>query len=409
MTNTISERGGQALGAAERQLLAETVLEVLSRLLPADRPLALHEPRFAGREWELLKDCLDSTYVSSVGAYVDQFETALAGFVGVRHAVATVNGTAALHIALKLAGVERDDEVLLPSLTFVATANAVTYQGAVPHFVESAEHTLGIDVTALADYLADIAEPFGDTWRNRLTGRRLSAIIPVHVFGHPVDMDALTEIGERYRLPIIEDATEALGSRYKGRMAGTLGRMAAFSFNGNKIVTTGGGGAILTDDDALARTAKHLTTTAKLPHRWAYMHDEIGYNYRMPNLNAALGCAQLEQLPDILASKRRLADRYRDGFAGVPGLAVVSSPPDSESNYWLNALLLDESYADQRDPILSLTNDAGLLTRPAWEPLHRLPMYDACPRMDLPTAESLERRLVNLPSSAGLGSRDAAS
>ena len=409
MTNTISEPGGQALGAEESRPLAETVLEILSHLLPPDRPLALHEPRFAGREWDLLKDCLDSTYVSSVGAYVDQFETALAGFVGVRHAVATVNGTAALHIALRLAGVDRDDEVLLPSLTFVATANAVAYQGAVPHFVESTERTLGVDVAALADHLADIAESSGNAWRNRLTGRRLSAIVPVHVFGHPVDMDALTEIGARYRLSIIEDATESLGSRYKGRMTGAHGRMAALSFNGNKIVTTGGGGAILTDDDELARAAKHLTTTAKQPHRWAFMHDEIGYNYRMPNLNAALGCAQLEQLPDILACKRALADRYRDAFAGVPGLAIVSSPPDSESNYWLNALLLQESYSDQRDPILSLTNDAGILTRPAWTPLHRLPMYDRCPRMDLSATESLERRLVSLPSSAVLGSRDVAS
>lgn len=408
MTATISDGVGLAGAAGDTGGLAKAVLDALDCVLPAGRPIPLHEPRFTGHEWDYLKDCLDSTFVSSIGAYVDRFEVALAEFAGVRHAIATVNGTAALHVALRLAGVERDDEVLVPSLTFVATANAVVYQGAVPHFVESDELSLGIDVAALADHLADIAEQAGGGWRNRQTGRRLAAIVPVHVFGHPVDMDALAEIGARYRLPIIEDATESLGSRYKGRMTGGLSQMAVLSFNGNKIVTTGGGGAVLTDDEALAKALKHLTTTAKLAHRWAFVHDQLGYNYRMPNLNAALGCAQMERLPAILASKQALADRYREAFADVAGGAVFVAPPYADSNYWLNALLLDEAHADQRDAILTLTNDAGILTRPAWTPLHHLPMFIGCPRMPLKTAESLERRLVNLPSSAFLEDADAA-
>lgn len=409
MTDTISDPGRTASAAAGPRPLSDVVLGILNEVLPPARPIALHEPRFAGREWEFLKDCLDSTFVSSVGAYVDRFEAELADFSEVRHAVATVNGTAALHVALRLAGVGRDDEVLLPALTFVATGNAVSYQGAVPHFVDSDEDRFAIDAAALDAYLSDIAEPAGDGWRNRLTGRRLAAIVPVHVFGHPADMDALLEISARYDLPVVEDATESLGSRYKGRMMGGFGRMAALSFNGNKIITTGGGGAILTDDDDLARAAKHLTTTAKQPHRWAFMHDEVGFNYRLPNLNAALGCAQLEQLPGILAAKQVIARRYRDAFAGVPGVTIVDSPDGAQSNFWLNALLLDEEAADQRDPILDRTNDAGILTRPVWTLLHRQAMYETCPRMDLSTAESLERRLINLPSSAVLGSPDAAS
>lgn len=382
------------------------IVAVLRQLVAGgDARVPLHEPRFAGHEWDYVKNCLDEGWVSSVGAYVDRFEAELADLCGVRHGVATVNGTAALHVALLVAGVRPDDEVLVPALTFVATANAVMYLGAMPHFVDSDERTLGLDPAALARHLEAIAEPIpgGDGFRNRQTGRRLTAVVPMHAFGHPVDMDALDEVAEAWKLAVVEDATESLGSSYKGRPCGSFGRAAALSFNGNKIVTTGGGGAVMTDDEDLAKLAKHLTTTAKTPHRWAFEHDMVAFNYRLPNINAALGCAQLEQLPGFLAAKRRLAERYREAFAGIGGLRFVVEPEDCHSNYWLNAILLDEAEASQRDEILDATNDAGIMTRPAWTLMHRLPMYRDCPRADLAVAESLERRLINLPSSAVLG------
>ena len=388
--------------------LPQAILMTLERVLMGREGfVALHEPRFAGREADYLMACLDRTYVSSIGPYVNRFEEMLAGIAGVKHAVATVNGTAALHVALRLAGVDRDDEVLMPALTFIGTANAVAYQGAVPHFVESDPGNLGIDAEALAAYLANIAEPAAGAFRNRNTGRRLAALLPVHIFGHPSDMDALAEIAGRYRLPVVEDAAESIGSSYKGRMTGGLSLLGAMSFNGNKVVTTGGGGAVLTDDEALARAAKHLTTTAKLPHSWDFVHDQIGFNYRMPNLNAALGCAQLEQLPGFLEAKRRLAADYVKAFSEVEGVTVVEEPAYGRSNFWLNALLLDESQSDERDSVLAITNDAGIMTRPVWRLLHRLPMFQSCPRMSLAATESLERRLINLPSSAVLGKADA--
>lgn len=365
--------------------------------------IALHEPRFAGREWDYVKDCLDSGWVSSVGAYVDRFEAGLAEACGVRHAVAVVNGTAALHLAMIVAGVTPGDEVLVPALTFVATANAVSHAGAVPHLVDSAEDTLGLCPVRLAAYLDAVAERRDGHCYNRGTGRRIAAVVPMHVFGIPVAMDALTALAADWGIPVVEDAAEALGSRYHGRPAGSLGLVAALSFNGNKIMTTGGGGAVLTDDPEIAARAKRLSTTAKKPHRWAFDHDEVAFNYRLPNINAALGCAQLEQLPGFLAAKRRLAARYQAAFAGVNGARIVTDPPGSESNYWLNALLLDEGLADCRDALLQQTNDAGLMTRPVWGLMHRQPMYRNCPQMDLAVAESLARRLVNLPSSVVLG------
>jgi perosamine synthetase len=379
------------------------VIAALRRALPAGTARApLHQPRFGGKEGEYLNECLDSTYVSSVGSFVTRFEERMAEVAGTAHAVAVVNGTAALHVCLLLAGVEAGDEVLAPALTFVATANAISYCGAVPHFVDSDPVTLGIDPRRLADHLREISERRGGDLCNRRTGRRIRAVVPMHTFGHPVDMEPLAAVGEEFGLWVIEDATESLGSRYKGKPTGCLARLAAFSFNGNKIVTTGGGGAITTDDAALAQAAKHLTTTAKLPHPWAFVHDRIGFNYRMPNLNAALGCAQLEQLPQFLAAKRVLAERYRRALAGVPGVAFVSEPPFARSNYWLNALLLDEAHAGEREPLLARSNAEGLACRPAWQLMHRLAIYAHCPRMELPVAERLERRLVNLPSGAGL-------
>lgn len=389
-------------------LLADQIVAALQRVIgPQDGFVALHEPEFEGNEWAYVKECLDTGWVSSAGAYVDRFEAMLAEYTGVRRAVAVVNGTAALHTALLLAGVEQGDEVLVPALTFVATANAVSYCGAVPHFVDSEERTLGLDPRKLADYLRDKAVIKEGGCVNRETGRRIRAVVPMHTFGHPVDLDPLAEVCESYGIVMVEDAAESLGSFYKGRHTGNWGRLATLSFNGNKTITTGGGGAILTDDDALADRAKHLTTTGKRPHRWAYEHDGVAFNYRLPNLNAALGCAQMERLEGFLERKRRLAYGYAEALRGLDGVRLVTEPPFARSNYWLNALLLDESHASSRDALLEATNEAGLMTRPVWTLMPHLPMFAGCPKMDLSVAESIERRLVNIPSSASLEVRNA--
>jgi len=383
--------------------LTPIIAALQSCLPPNAGRIALHEPRFAGNEWQYVKECLDTGWVSSVGEFVDRFEQQLADFTGLKHAVATVNGTASLHICLLLAGVRAGDEVLTPALTFIATSNAIAYCNAVPHFVDSEMATLGVAPGPLAEYLADIAELKAGVCYNRHTGRPIRALVVMHTFGHPVDLDPLAELCARYHLVLIEDAAEALGSYYQGRHVGQHGKLSALSFNGNKILTTGGGGAILTNDAQLAKQAKHLTTTAKMPHPWLFEHDQTGYNYRLPNLNAALGCAQLEQLPDFLAAKRTVAARYRAAFSGLSGVEFVSEPPHSRSNYWLNALLLAPEHSQQRDALLETTNQLGIMTRPAWTLQHKLSMYRECPRMDLTVAESLESRLVNIPSSVVLG------
>ncbi len=380
----------------------DRVVKAVARAAGKAGPLALHEPEFGGNEKAYLLECIDSTYVSSVGKFVDKFETMLTAATGSHHAIACVNGTAALQVCLQLAGVGRDDEVLVPALTFVATANSVTFLGALPHFIDSEAHTLGLSARAVAARLRAIAERSNGAVRNVETGRRIAAIVPMHTFGHPVDIDGILAVAAEWDIPVIEDATESLGTLHHNRHTGTFGRLSALSFNGNKIVTTGGGGAILTDDKELARRAKHLTTTAKLPHRWAFIHDEAGYNFRLPNLNAALGCAQLEQLDRFVENKRRLALRYQQAFDGVSGLRVFVEPKGARSNYWLNTLLLDDEVADQRDMLLTALNDAGLMARPVWTPLHRLAMYRSCPRDALEVAENLERRIVNVPSSAQL-------
>lgn len=392
----------------DQEILARRFLEGLESVL--GRPtatIALHQPEIAGNEWAYVKECLDTGWVSSVGKYVDEFESRLANFTGARHAVVVVNGTAALQIAARLVGVTTNDEVIVPSLSFVATANAVAHCGAVPHFADSSPVTLGLDPDALVHHLERIAERSGDALRNRATGRRISAIIPMHTFGHPVALDALLEVAAGFGLPVIEDAAESLGSTYKGRHTGTFGRLGVLSFNGNKIVTTGGGGAILTDDTELARRAKHLTTTAKIPHRWEFRHDEVAWNYRLPNLNAALGCAQLERLPDMLKRKRRLAQSYRQTFETSTGFRVVDEPVGCQSNFWLNAIRLDKPTAETRDHLLVAANDAGYQCRPAWTLLHQLPMYSQCPRASLPVAEALEMSLINLPSSPVLAGTNA--
>ncbi len=382
--------------------LPEEIVSAI-RSVVGDRPQALHEPRFKGNEWLYLKECLDSTFVSSVGKFVDRFEADLAAYTGAKRAIAVVNGTAALHVALRLAGVVPGDEVLMPALTFIATANAVTYCQATPHFVDSDERSLGMDAIALREHLNKTTEMRGGQCVNSCTGRIIRAMVPMHTFGHPFDFEALLGIAHDFQIQLIEDAAESLGSTVDGRHTGTFGLMGTLSFNGNKTITTGGGGAILTNDLELAKHAKHITTTAKLPHRWNFLHDEVGYNYRLPNLNAALGCAQLEQLPGFLRDKRRLFEMYFSAFASVQGVRLLAEPAGCSSNYWLQTLLLDESTAHQRDAVLTATNDAGFMTRPVWALMNGLPMYAKAPRAPLPVAESLERRVVNIPSSSGLG------
>lgn len=356
----------------------------------------LHAPVFAGREQEYVAETITSTFVSSVGAFVDRFERDLAAYTGSPRAVATVNGTAALHAALVLAGVERGDLVVTQPLSFVATCNAISYCGAEPVFVDVERTTLGMSPLALAAWLEENARLDGDgVCRTREDNRVVRACVPMHTFGHPADLDGLAAVCGRWGLVLVEDAAESLGSLYKGRHTGTIGALGTLSFNGNKIITTGGGGAVLAGE-ALGIRAKHLTTTAKKPHPYEYIHDEVGYNYRLPNLNAALGCAQLEQLEDLIARKRELAQGYRALFAGSE-LEFIVEPEGCRSNYWLNAVVCADRA--QRDALLKETNDKGVMTRPIWALMNHLPMYAACRRGDLANAEWLEARVVNIPSS----------
>lgn len=356
----------------------------------------LHEPTFDHKELEYVADCIKTGWVSSVGAYVTKFEEELAKIVGVKRAVAVVNGTAALHIALKVAGVEANDEVLMPSLTFIATANAVSYCGAVPHFIDVQEETLGVDPFKLDNYLQQVTELRNDELFNKQTNRRIKALVPMHTFGHAVHLDELVELADKYHLVLVEDAAESLGTYYKGKHTASLGKVNAMSFNGNKIVTTGGGGAILTDDEALADYAKHLTTTAKVPHKWEYVHDEIGYNYRMPNINAALGCAQLEKLERFLTQKKALAVKYEKLVTNLDGVKLFKEPKHSNSNYWLQTLILDETL--DRNEVLAFLNEQGVMSRPIWQPMHELEMFKKCPAMELSITDQLKKRIVNIVS-----------
>lgn len=387
----------------KNELNISKLVEILQGFKPNDKEtIPLHEPLFAGNEWEYVKDCIDTGWVSSVGQYVERFEQMLMDYTGAKHVIAVVNGTAALHVCLKLAGVRHDDEVLIPALTFIATANAVTYCGAIPHLVDSEIRTLGLDPIKLDDYLKDISVFKGEECFNKKTGRRIRAVVPMHTFGHPVDIDPLQEVCERYKIVLVEDAAESLGSFYKGKHTGTFGLVSALSFNGNKIVTTGGGGAILTNDDDLAKFAKHITTTAKRPHKWEYYHDDIGFNYRLPNLNAALGCAQLEKLPEFIIRKRKLAAKYQQVLSGVSGFSIFVEPTFAKSNYWLNVLNINKDDIKIRDIILEKTNEVGICTRPAWSLIHNIESYNSVPTSNLEVAESLAKRIINLPSSVFL-------
>lgn len=363
--------------------------------------IPLHEPRFVGKEKEYLLDCIDSTFVSSVGAYVDRFEAMLAKYTGAKYAVVTVNGTAALHIALKLAGVQHGDEVITQPLSFIATCNAISYCGATPCFVDVDRDTMGLSPSALRDFLDTQTEIDTVSGRcvNRSTRRPIAACVPMHTFGHPCRIDEIVVVCNEYGISVVEDAAESLGSTFKGKYTGTFGQMGIFSFNGNKTITCGGGGAIVTNDEALAKRAKHSTTAAKVPHRWEFVHDEVGYNYRMPNLNAALACAQLEQIDGYLENKRELAKAYKAYFATL-GMSFVSEPEEARSNYWLNALILPDR--ELRDAFLTETNDSGVMTRPIWRLMSELEMFKNCPHGPLDNAEWLEQRVVNIPSSVRL-------
>ena len=375
----------------------QDIVDFIRELYQTTEFIPLHEPKFFGNERDYVIDCIDSTFVSSVGKYVDRFEQMMAEYTGAKYAVATVNGTAALHIALKLAGVNRGDEVVTQSLSFVATCNAISYCGAKPVFVDVDKDTLGLSPTSLREFLAANTNQTEEGCINKTTGNRIAAVVPMHTFGHPCRIDEIARICEEFNIPLIEDAAESLGSYYQGKHTGTFGKLAAFSFNGNKTITTGGGGMIITNDEALAKRAKHITTTAKQPHPYEFVHDEIGFNYRLPNINAALGCAQLESLPRLLESKRAIALSYQKFFANS-NINFVSEPINSKANYWLNALILEDKQA--REEFLKEMNEAGVMTRPIWRLMNELPMFRDCQSSDLSNAKWLEDRVVNIPSSA---------
>ncbi|WP_345011076.1 LegC family aminotransferase [Pseudaeromonas paramecii] len=377
-----------------RPALMELV-DFVHRLYGEQGAVPLHSPVFWGNEKQYLCDCIDTTFVSSVGAYVDRFEAMICELTGAGYAIATVNGTAALHVALRLAGVQPDDLVVTQPLTFVATCNAISYLGASPAFVDVDSQTLGMSAVALEAWLLEHAERRVQGTFHKSLNRRIAAVVPMHSFGLMCDIEALLRVCDSWQLQLVEDAAEALGSRSQGRHAGTFGQLGAFSFNGNKIITCGGGGCIVTDDEVLARRAKHLTTTGKLPHAWHFYHDEVAFNYRMPNINAALGCAQLEQLTSLLADKQATASAYQS-FGMAHGLNFVPARPGTESNYWLNTLLLDS--LSERDAFLHYANQQGVQARPAWRLMNELPAFITAPSGPLPVANDLAQRLVNLPS-----------
>lgn len=374
----------------------ENFIRLFGEIYGTTAVVPLHRPVFGGTEREDLVACIDSNFVSSVGEKVTEFESRVADLAEARFGVATVSGTNGLQVALRLVGVEQGDEVITQALTFVATCNAIAYLGAKPVFVDVERATLGMNPDALKAFLNEFGDIRDGHCYNRETGRRIGACQPMHTFGHPARIDEIATICEEWFIPLVEDAAESLGSYYQGQHTGTFGRIGVFSFNGNKIITTGGGGMIVTNDESLAKRAKHLTTTAKLPHPYEFIHDELGYNFRMPNLNAALGCAQMAQLPRFLEAKRKVASQY-ESLCNELAVEFVREPKGARSNYWLNAIVLDNKEA--RDRFLKETNDAGVMTRPIWRLMIDLPMYADCQHDGLPISRWLEHRVVNLPSS----------
>lgn len=358
--------------------------------------IPLHEPYFGGNEKKYLNKCIDSTFVSSVGKFVDNFEEEVAKFTGAKYAIATVNGTAALHIALMMAGVGPDDEVITQALTFVATCNAINYIGAKPVFVDVDKDTMGLSPKKLETFLSHETQMVNGECINIRTQRKIKAVVPMHTFGLPIKMDELCRVCAKFKIAIVEDAAESLGSTYKRKHTGTFGTLGTLSFNGNKTITTGGGGMVLTDDELLARKTKHMTTTAKIPHRWEFEHDEIAFNYRLPNLNAALGCAQMEKLDVILTNKRALAKKYYDFFEDKE-VQFISEPKNTKANYWLNAIVLKD--LESRNQFLKETNDKGIMTRPIWKLMSNLKIFKGAQKADLGNSIWLEERIVNIPSS----------
>ena len=358
-------------------------------------PLAV--PVFIGNEKKYLNECIDTTFVSSVGKFVDRFEEDTARYTGCKRAVVCVSGTNALHMSLMLAGVEKDDEVLTQALTFVATCNALSYIGAHPVFIDVDRDTMGLSPVAVREWLTKNSEQKNGECYNKRTGRRVKACVPMHTFGHPVHLDELVEVLKEYHIELVEDAAESIGSLYKGKHTGTFGKVGALSFNGNKTITTGGGGMMLFNDEELGAYAKHITTQAKIPHRWEFRHDHIGYNYRMPNINAALGCAQLEHIEEYVASKRETAKAYEEFFKDIPEIEFFTEPKETRSNYWLNVVILKDKEAQLN--FLEYTNDNGVMTRPIWELMNRLPMFEKCENDGLKNTIWFADRVVNIPSS----------
>ncbi|MDR2085157.1 MAG: LegC family aminotransferase [Bacteroidales bacterium] len=376
------------------------IVDFIRELYNNEDFVPLHSPVFMGKEKEYLTECIDTTYVSSVGKFVDRFEKMIEEYTGTAKAVVCVNGTNALHLALILSGVERDDEIITQSLTFVATCNAISYTGAYPVFLDIDTDTLGLSPVAMKNWLINNAEIKDNVCYNKNTGRCIKACVPMHTFGHPVHLDELLDVCNEYHLDLIEDSAESLGSFYKGKHTGTFGKIGILSFNGNKTITTGGGGMLLFNDISTGQHAKHLTTQAKLPHKWEFIHDTVGYNYRMPNINAALGCAQMENIELYLNNKRDTAEKYKDYFSRFSDIDFFAEPENCKSNYWLNSIIMSDKKA--RNGFLQYTNDNNIMTRPAWQLMNKLPMFDKCQRDDLKNTYWFEERIVNIPSSVRL-------
>ena len=376
------------------------ITEYIHALYGTDGFVPLSVPVFKGNEKKYMEECIDSTFVSSVGKFVDRFEEMVAEYTGAKKAVVCVSGTNALHMAMMLVGVERDDEVLTQALTFIATCNAISYIGAHPVFIDVDRDTMGLSPKAVQSWLENNAElRYGECY-NKTTGRRVKCCVPMHTFGHPVHIEELVEVCKNWNIELVEDAAESIGSFYKGKHTGTFGKVGAISFNGNKTITTGGGGMLLFNDEELARHAKHLTTQAKVPHRWEFRHDHIGYNYRMPNINAALGCAQMEHLEEYVLNKRETAEKYAEFFKGIEGVEFFEEPADCRANYWLNVVILKDKEAQLK--FLEYTNDNGVMTRPIWELMNRLPMFEHCQNDGLKNTIWFADRVVNIPSSVRL-------
>lgn len=376
------------------------VTEYIHTLYGTDSFVPLSVPVFNGNEKKYLEECIDTTFVSSVGKFVDHFEEMVAEYTGAKKAVVCVSGTNALHMAMILVGVERDDEVITQALTFIATCNAISYIGAHPVFIDVDRDTMGLSPVAVQKWLDNNAELREGVCYNKATGRRIKSCVPMHTFGHPVHLDELVEVCKNWNIELVEDAAESIGSFYKGKHTGTFGKVGAISFNGNKTITTGGGGMLLFNDEELAKHAKHLTTQAKVPHRWEFRHDHIGYNYRMPNINAALGCAQMENLEKFVLNKRETAAKYAEFFKDIEDIEFFVEPENTRSNYWLSAVILKDKAAQQE--FLQQTNDHGVMTRPIWELMNRLPMFEHCQNDGLENTIWFADRVVNIPSSVRL-------